>query len=203
MSKLVLVESPFRAITEAPTDYVVRSMRDAFSRGEFPFASHRLYPGVLDDNKPSERDLGIEAGLEWGRQAVETLVYCDHGISIGMAHGIARAVEEGRPVVLRALDRPEAVGAFARILHLTQPAGNTVDGLLKQLEYYRVALEAEKAARREDQEKSERMESAWCDRWDAAAEAMGVTSDELARRASVMRGKKSNGAAALPEGAFG
>lgn len=148
MRRLVLVESPFRAITEAPTDYVIRSMRDAFARGDFPFASHRLFPGVLDDNKPDQRALGIEAGLEWGRQAVETLVYCDHGISIGMAIGIARAVEEGRPVVLRALDRPEAVPAFSKVLRLALTSDDTVGGLRTQLKHYQVALEAEKVERR-------------------------------------------------------
>lgn len=146
--KRVLVESPFRPLTEAPTDYVVRAMRDALSRGEAPFASHRLYPGVLDDEKPSERELGIEAGLEWGSQAMETVVYVDWGVSIGMAHGIARAVAEGRPVSLRALDRPGAILTFEQILRLTRPTDDTVEGLRTQLRHYQVALEAEKVERR-------------------------------------------------------
>jgi hypothetical protein len=36
-------------------------------RGESPIASHLLYtqPGILKDDVPEERPLGIEAGLAW------------------------------------------------------------------------------------------------------------------------------------------
>jgi hypothetical protein len=78
-------------------------MRDSLLRGEAPLASHLLYTqdGILDDTKKSERDLGIEAGLLWGREAELTVVYEDLGISEGMKLGIARAEKDGRPVEYR------------------------------------------------------------------------------------------------------
>lgn len=78
-------------------------MRDCFIRGEAPFASHLLYPGALDDADPSERALGIRAGLVWGEHAAATVVYVDHGLSQGMLDGIEEAKRKGRPIEYRAL----------------------------------------------------------------------------------------------------
>ena len=74
-------------------------MRNCLQRGEAPFASHLLYtqPGILADEDPGERALGIDAGLAWGRAAAATVVYCDLGISKGMEQGIAAARAEGAP----------------------------------------------------------------------------------------------------------
>jgi len=102
---LVLVESPFAGDVEKNLRYLRAAMRDCLLRGEAPFASHALYtqPGVLDDQVPNERALGIEAGLLWGRHAAKTVVYEDLGISKGMTFGIARAESEGRVVERRRL----------------------------------------------------------------------------------------------------
>ena len=101
--RLVLIESPFAGDVERNRAYARAAMRDCLKRGEAPFASHLLYtqPGVLDDGIPSERDLGIEAGLAWGEVAHATVVYADHGISSGMQKGIDRAKQLGRPIEYR------------------------------------------------------------------------------------------------------
>ena len=110
MSRLVVIESPYKADTpeelERNIQYARRCMKDCFERGEFPFASHLLYiqPGILDDNKPHERKLGIEAGLAWTRYAHATVVYTDLGISEGMKRGITRGQEERRFIEYRSLD---------------------------------------------------------------------------------------------------
>ncbi len=80
-------------------------MADCFRRGEYPLASHLLYtqPGVLDDDIPSERKLGIEAGIAWGSHANATVVYTDMGISPGMRLGINSAQMQRRPVEYRTL----------------------------------------------------------------------------------------------------
>jgi hypothetical protein len=106
----VILESPYAGNVEQHERYARAAMRDCFSRGEAPFASHLLYtqPGVLYDGDPADRQLGIEAGLVWGRFAACTVVYADFGISLGMRHGIERAKAEGRPVIERRLD-PEIV----------------------------------------------------------------------------------------------
>jgi len=101
----VIVESPFAGDIETNQAYARAALRDCLLRGEAPLASHLLYTqsGVLDDNNPEERVLGIDAGLAWGCLADATIVYADLGISRGMRYGIERAEREGRPVEYRQL----------------------------------------------------------------------------------------------------
>lgn len=110
---LVLLESPFAGNVERNIAYARACLRDSLLRGEAPLASHLLYTqeGVLDDNEPDERTLGIEAGLAWGKRADMTAVYTDLGVSNGMLEGIARAKAEGRRIEYRRLhaESPEYV----------------------------------------------------------------------------------------------
>lgn len=103
--RLVIVESPFAGDVEENVYYARAALRDCFMRGESPFASHLLYTqdGILNDNNPEERKLGIDAGLLWGSHADATVVYVDRGISKGMWYGIENAVSKGRPVYYRSL----------------------------------------------------------------------------------------------------
>ena len=109
--RLVILESPYRgddghANLERNRNYARECMRDSIiNHGEFPFASHLLYTqeGILDDEDPEERILGIEIGLAWGEHAEATVVYTDFGITEGMRLGIERAKEVGRPVEHRTL----------------------------------------------------------------------------------------------------
>ena len=90
--KRVVIESPYAGDRATNDAYLEAAMRDSFARGEAPFASHRLYPGILDDNQEEERRLGREAGFAWGAVAELVAVYTDLGISPGMRAGIERAV---------------------------------------------------------------------------------------------------------------
>lgn len=101
----VIVESPYGGDVETNVRYARAAVRDALARGEAPLASHLLYtqPGVLDDDVPSERAWGIDAGLAWGSVAEATVVYCDLGVSKGMAKGIEHAEAMGRPIEYRSL----------------------------------------------------------------------------------------------------
>ena len=105
--EIVIIESPFKGRTpeeEAENiAYAKEAMRDSLYRGEAPFASHLLYPQMLDDADEDERRMGIEAGLRIGQLADRTVVYTDRGISPGMKQGIKRAEDEGRPVEYRSL----------------------------------------------------------------------------------------------------
>ena len=80
-------------------------MRDCLSKFEAPFASHLLYTheGLLSDQIPLERAVGIHAGLIWGGNAKKTVVYTDLGISTGMAKGIENAKINNRQVEYRNL----------------------------------------------------------------------------------------------------
>jgi len=66
--KRVIVESPYKGDIPTNVAYAREALRDSLMRGEAPLASHLLYTqeGVLRDEIPEERALGIEAGLSWG-----------------------------------------------------------------------------------------------------------------------------------------
>ncbi|MFA5123017.1 hypothetical protein [Zavarzinia sp.] len=91
----VIVESPYAAPTpegvEANVAYARKAMLDSLGRGEAPYASHLLFPQVLDDADADQRKRGIEAGLLWGEAAAITAVYVDRGISTGMLLGVQAA----------------------------------------------------------------------------------------------------------------
>lgn len=105
----VILESPYAASEKHDTKTHVRyaraCLRDCVLRGDAPIASHLLFtqPGVLRDEVPEERQLGIEAGLAWGHEAEATVVYTDLGTSRGMKYGIARAEKENRAIEYRGL----------------------------------------------------------------------------------------------------
>lgn len=69
--------------------YLAAALRDCVLRGETPYASHGLLtlPGVLRDDVPEERELGICAGFAWREAAHGTVFYTDLGWSGGMRAG--------------------------------------------------------------------------------------------------------------------
>ncbi len=101
----VVIESPFAGDVERNKRYLRAAMRDCLHRGEAPYASHGLYTqyGVLDDNDPKERELGIAAGFAWRVIAERTVVYVDLGITKGMDRGIENAQKTGIPIEYRRL----------------------------------------------------------------------------------------------------
>lgn len=103
--KRVVIESPYAGNVELNLRYLRACMRDCVTRGESPYASHGLLTqdGVLDDNNPDERALGIAAGFAWRDVADKTVVYTDLGMSGGMRHGINDATSKGRPIEYRTL----------------------------------------------------------------------------------------------------
>lgn len=86
-------------------------MRDCLKRGEAPLASHLLYTqrGILKEELPEERALGIKAGFAWCSVADATVVYADRGISPGMKLGIKDALEHDRMIEYRVLEEEAVV----------------------------------------------------------------------------------------------
>ena len=105
MKPIVILESPFAGDVEKNIRYARAAMRDSLLRGEAPYASHLLYtqPGVLNDDIPEERMLGIYAGFEFRAFASKTIVYQDLGISKGMHLGIENSIKNNIPVEYRSL----------------------------------------------------------------------------------------------------
>lgn len=103
--KRVVIESPYAGDVELNLRYLRACMHHSITHDEAPYASHALYtqPGVLDDDRPIERELGIVAGFCWRDVADLTVVYTDLGITRGMQYGIDDANRKGRPVEYRTL----------------------------------------------------------------------------------------------------
>lgn len=103
----VILETPFKGDEALNTYYARQCMRHCLMRGEAPLASHMLYtqPGVLRDDNPMERFLGIRAGFIWRPLAAYTVVYTDLGISNGMRQGIDDARSKNLDVVFRTLGK--------------------------------------------------------------------------------------------------
>jgi hypothetical protein len=101
MMMKVVIESPFAGRNERNYKYLLRAMKDSFERNESPFASHIMYPPVLDDTIPEQRNQGIQAGFQWGMEAEAVVVYADYGISQGMAMGIEYYTRYGKRVIVR------------------------------------------------------------------------------------------------------
>lgn len=105
----VILESPYSGDTELHVEYARACVRDCALRYESALASHLLWTqdGILNDNIPQERGLGIALGLAWGSVADATIVYIDFGITEGMMIGIKDADLAGRKVEFRSLNGKE------------------------------------------------------------------------------------------------
>ena len=116
--KVVVIESPLGSRTDgtraSPEEfqrnvkYLHACMRDCLRRGEAPFASHGLFPGPLNDAKPEERALGIEAGFVIGAALfagadAPRVFYVDLGETPGMAQGRIHAEQIRQRVMERTL----------------------------------------------------------------------------------------------------
>lgn len=129
--KLVIIESPYAGDVEANLRYLDDCIADSLSRGEAPYASHKLYPGVLDDNIPDQRTKGMKAGFAWGAKADLVAIYVDRGISKGMKAGMMIAAENGVELEFRSLaeDRRVAVSVVrAFIEELTENVLHSQEG---------------------------------------------------------------------------
>lgn len=105
IAPFVIIESPFAGDIERNLRYVRACMRDCVFRSEAPFASHALYTqeGVLRDEVPEERELGMGLGWHVMKRADRVAVYTDLGWSSGMIRGVNAARDAGIEIVLRRL----------------------------------------------------------------------------------------------------
>lgn len=65
--------------------------RMAVKAGCAPFAPHLLYTQFLDEDDPTQRDLGISLGLRFMEACDKVWVYVGEGISEGMRREIKHA----------------------------------------------------------------------------------------------------------------
>ena len=73
--------------------------RRVIKAGHAPFAPHIIYTRFLDDQNPSERELGIACGLTYMAVCDEVWVYTGDGISSGMGQELDQAFRLGKRVI--------------------------------------------------------------------------------------------------------
>ena len=95
--KLIYVASPYAGDIEKNTAFAKKACRHVMSEGHAFFAPHLLYPQLLDDSKPQERQAGLDMGLAMLPRCDELWCYGDR-ISFGMHLEIEEAVRLGIPV---------------------------------------------------------------------------------------------------------
>ena len=76
-----------------------RLCRRVVEAGHAPFAPHLLYPRFLNDEDPTERELGIASGLAFMEVCDEVWVYTSDGVSSGMGRELDHAIRLDKPVV--------------------------------------------------------------------------------------------------------
>lgn len=95
--KLIYIASPYAGDIEANTAFAKKACRYAIHQGYTPIAVHLLYPQMLDDNDPAERELGLRLGHRV-LDVCDELWCCGSRISSGMAREIAEAQRLGIPI---------------------------------------------------------------------------------------------------------
>ncbi|MDD3543096.1 MAG: hypothetical protein PHO69_10500 [Petrimonas sp.] len=95
--KLIYVASPYAGDIEQNTEFARKACRHVMNEGHAFFAPHLLYPQLLDDSKPQERQAGLDMGLAMLPRCDELWCYGDR-ISFGMHLEIEEAVRLGIPV---------------------------------------------------------------------------------------------------------
>ena len=103
----VIIESPFAGptpeIRKRNLAYAFACLRHSLDLGEAPFASHLLYPQVLEDAVVEQRAQGMKAGWTWLHVAEAVIAYTDLGLSDGMKGGLQVAHQNRIPVEYRSL----------------------------------------------------------------------------------------------------
>lgn len=96
--KLVYICSPYAGDIESNVRFAKAACRYAAEQGCAPVAVHLMYPRILDDAVPAQREIGIRMGLRV-LASCDELWICGSRISHGMRCEISEAERLGIPVV--------------------------------------------------------------------------------------------------------
>ena len=86
----VYVASKYAGDVDANVAAAIAYCRRVVDEGHMPVASHLLYPQILNDNVPEERELGLLFGLALLRMCDEVWVFGT------ISPGVAQEIEEAR-----------------------------------------------------------------------------------------------------------
>ena len=85
---MIYIASPYAGDIAGNTQFAIQCCQFAIQRGYTPVASHLIYPQILDDTIPEQRELGLTLGYH-------LLAACGERISDGMAKEIHHAERLG------------------------------------------------------------------------------------------------------------
>lgn len=88
--KIIYVASPYAGDVKKNTEFTKRACRYVLEQGYAFFAPHLLYPTILDEHQPEQRQLGLDMGIAMLSRCDELWCYGDH-ISLGMHFEIEEA----------------------------------------------------------------------------------------------------------------
>lgn len=94
----IYVASKYAGDVEANVAAAVGYCRYVIGQNGIPVASHLLYPQMLDDNDPQERELGLMFGLSLLAVCDEVWCFGDVSESVGVQQEIVEAKKLGKKV---------------------------------------------------------------------------------------------------------
>lgn len=86
----IYVASRYAGDVDANVAAAVTYCRRVIDEGHMPVASHLLYPRILNDKNPKERELGLLFGLALLRMCDEVWVFGE------VSQGVAQEIEEAK-----------------------------------------------------------------------------------------------------------
>ena len=95
--KIVYIASPYAGDIEGNIEFAKAACLLAMEHGNTPIAAHLLYPQMLDDTVPEQRELGIKMGIRL-LGACDELWLCGSRISNGMQEELKAAWQLRIPV---------------------------------------------------------------------------------------------------------
>lgn len=105
-SRRVFICSRYIGDIEHNIEVALALCRMAVKAGHAPFAPHLLYTRFLNEDDPSQREVGISLGLRFVEVCDEIWVYIAEGVSDGMRREIELARRLGKPIVMVREVRP-------------------------------------------------------------------------------------------------
>lgn len=96
-SRIIYICSPYAGNIEENIAFARQACGYAIRQGAVPLAPHLLYPQILNDSVPEEREIGIRLGLDI-LERCEELWICGDRMSAGMKRETAYAKARGIPV---------------------------------------------------------------------------------------------------------
>lgn len=95
--KLIYMASPYAGDIEKNIEFAKKACLYITEQGHAFYAPHLLYPAVLDESLPEQRQLGLDMGLTMLEKCDELWV-CGDRISFGMQAEIDHAIQFGIPI---------------------------------------------------------------------------------------------------------